>query len=536
MPATLGWLARDETLRAALVAALVAVPLALFGPPGGDAPAHFYRTELVRDGVFVWDGFWFAGHYPLAAYSLLYYFPAAVVGNVPLVVAAIVGASALFARLARHEWGANASWPAVAFAVAAVGPLFTGTYPYAVGVASALAALRAAQLGRTWLASACIVLTVGFSPLAFLFLVLALVAAALVRRRLDRRTVAIGAALLVAAALQLAALLLFPHDATYPFFRPGEFAAVLLTALAGAALALRNPRGRLLAWFFGLWALVSVVAFAAPSPLGENVTRLRGVLVVLMLLAVVLAGFRPRWLAFPALGVAVVYTLVPYLVMIPFRVDGRSWQESFWTPVIAFLDRAETSQHRVEVVPTGDHWESYWIPRAGFPIARGWYRQLDYEQNRFFYASTLDPAAYQAWLRRLAVRYVLLPDTQIGRAGEEREADLLRSGRSGLQIVMKTPDWTVYEVLDAPPLLTGPAAASITSYEHDSVAGSTGAPGRYRLAVRFTPYWRVAVGDLCTAESADGMTELYVRRAGPFRLDISLAERGSAVCGPDTGG
>ncbi len=68
------------------------------------------------------------------------------------------------------------------------------------------------------------------------------------------------------------------------------------------------------------------------------------------------------------------------------------------------------------------------MPRAGFPLARGWYRQLDIAQNPLFYEEPLEPSAYRAWLDSLGVRWVLLPNTQLGRIGEEREAELLRSG------------------------------------------------------------------------------------------------------------
>jgi hypothetical protein len=48
-----------------------------------------------------------------------------------------------------------------------------------------------------------------------------------------------------------------------------------------------------------------------------------------------------------------------------------------------------------------------------------------------------------------------------------------------------------------------------------------GAPGRYRLAVRWTPSWRVESGDVCVEEAADGMTEVVARGAGPFVLGVS---------------
>jgi hypothetical protein len=532
MSQTLGGLGRAEVLGPALLAAAVALPLALFGPPGGDEPAHLYRTELVRHGVFVWDGYWFAGHYPLASYSLLYYFPAVLFGNVPLTVVAVVASAAIFASLARHEWGSAALWPSVVFAVVAAGPIFTGTYPYALGLVTLLGTLRFLQLGCIWLAAACVALTLGFSPLAFLFLCLALVAIALVRWRLDRPVVIVGLTVCVVGAFQSATLAVFAHDATYPFFRGWELISVLAAGTIGAVLSLQSPHGRILAAFFALWALAAALAFVIPTPVGENVSRLRGLLLPLLVLAVVLARFRPRWLSGIAILGGIAYTLVPYVGAAPYRGDTRSAGAAFWAPAIAFLRDHGRIGYRVEVVPTGDHWEAYWLPHEGFPLARGWYRQLDYAQNSLFYEDKLEPTEYLSWLRRMAVRYVLLPHTQLGRAGEEKEGELLRSGRSGLRLVLKTRTWQIYELPGARPMLTGPGEAAIERYGHDSIAGSTAAAGDYRLAVRFTQYWRVEAGSVCLFESEDGMTVLRVAKAGRFRLAISPRAHGSAACSP----
>ena len=186
--------------------------------------------------------------------------------------------------------------------------------------------------------------------------------------------------------------------------------------------------------------------------------------------------------------------------------------------------------YRVEVVPTGDHWEAYWLPHEGFPLARGWYRQIDYAENPLFYEDPLEPDEYLAWLRSMAVRYVLLPRTQIGRAGEKREAELLLSGRSGLRLVHTSPNWRIWEVPGPRPMLTGPGEARITRYGHEEIDGVTGASGDYRLAVRFTNYWRVLAGSICLAETQDGTTILRVREPGPFRLRIDLDARGTAAC------
>jgi hypothetical protein len=530
MPQTLGGLARGEVVGPALLAAAVALPLALFGPPGGDEPAHLYRTELVRHGVFVWDGYWFAGHYPLASYSLFYYFPAALFGNVPLTVAAVVASAALFAAVTQGEWGRDAFWPSLAFAVVAAGPLFTGTYPFALGVVTLLGTLRSLQLGRAWIAAGCVALTLGFSPLAFLFLCLALLAVALVRRELDRAVAIVGLAVCAVGAFQALTLALFAHDATYPFFRGGELVAVLAAGVVGTALSWQSPRGRVPAVFFGLWTAAALLAFVINTPVGENISRLRGYLLPLIVLAAVLARFRPRWLVGAALIGALSYTLIPYVGAAPYRGDERPAQAAFWSPAIGFLRTHDTVGFRVEVVPTGDHWEAYWLPHEGFPLARGWYRQIDYAENPLFYEDSLDPGAYRAWLKRLAVRYVLLPRTQIGRAGEQREADLLLSGGSGLRPVYSSADWRIWEVPAAVPMLTGPGKPRIARYGHDEIEGETSSAGDYRLAVRFTDYWR-ASGGVCLAETADGMTTLRAERAGPFRLRIDLGARGTAACG-----
>ena len=80
---------RELVVGAAVTAALAAFLIAV-GPAPGDAPAHLYRTLLLRHGTFVWDNFWYDGSYPFASYSLLYYLPAALVGNLPIIFAAAV--------------------------------------------------------------------------------------------------------------------------------------------------------------------------------------------------------------------------------------------------------------------------------------------------------------------------------------------------------------------------------------------------------------------------------------------------------------
>jgi hypothetical protein len=527
---------RSDVVRAALVAGAIAAALAAFGPPGGDAPAHLYRVLLAREGALVWDNLWYAGHYPFSSYSLLYYLPAGLVGNLPVVLAAVVAAAALFASLATREWGEAARWPSRAFAVAACAPVFTGTYSYAVALAALLGSLHALQSGRLWLAVGAAALTIGFSPLAFVFLVLALAAIAIRRRKLDRVAVVMGAGLLGAAAVQLLIVSLFQDNVVYPF-RGLELFVVLGVCGLGAALAFRSPRGRTLAVFLLLWAGASVVFFLAPSPVGENITRLRGVVFPLVLLAAVLVRFRPRLLAAAALAASLAYMLVPYVAVIPYRTDGRPEHAAFWEPALEFVRAGSGANFRVEVVPTGDHWEAYWVPESGLALARGWYRQIDIKENELFYRPSLEAATYRAWLRELGVRYVLLPSTQLDRMSAAPEAELLRSGRSGLRPVFRNQTAIVYELPGATRMLAGPGRASLSVFGHDRIEGRIDAPGVYRLAVRFTPYWTVGAGSVCTTRAADGMTLLHATQPGGFTLSVEqdAAPIAGRLIGRDSG-
>ena len=515
---------RREILIAAALAVAVAAPFTALGPPAGDAPAHLYRTLLVREGAALWDNLWFGGQYPLVSYSLLYYVPAALVGNVPLVLFAVVLSAPLFTAVVLHEWGEAARWPSRLFGVLASAPLVTGTYSYGLGFLMLLATLRALQLRRPWVAVGCAGLSLGFSPLAFFFLCLVLLAAFLAGRRLAGRlrgqTLLLGAALALLAAVEFAVLAAFPTDGVYPF-RVVELLCVLGVSAAAAYLAWRAPRGRVLATFLGLWALASAIGFLVPSPFGENLTRPRSMVLPLVLLAALLVRFAPRWLAVGAVAAALAYNVVPFAGVIPDRANAHAAGGSFWRPAVEFLRSHSSPDHRVEVVPTFDHWEAYWIPRAGFALARGWYRQIDLAQNRSLYRTPLTPAGYRGWLRRMGVRYVLLPNTRLGRIEAGREARLLRSGRVGLVEVFRSRDWTIYEYPSAVRILTGAGRARIISLGHERIDGWVAKRGTYRLLVRYTPFWKLRRGAVCLRRASDGMTLLEARRAGRFSLAIA---------------
>ena len=72
-----------------------------------------------------------------------------------------------------------------------------------------------------------------------------------------------------------------------------------------------------------------------------------------------------------------------------------------------------------------------------FPLARGWERQLDTKDNALFYDGRLTPAPYDAWLHRLAVRYVAVADAELDYSAKQ-EVALIDRGLPFLRLVYRT--------------------------------------------------------------------------------------------------
>ncbi|MDX6399695.1 MAG: hypothetical protein QOF27_301, partial [Gaiellaceae bacterium] len=266
---------RADLLLPAAGGALLAGLLVWLGPPGTDLAAHVYQRALfLEHGFVLWNNFWYAGRYSFVTYSVLYYPLAAAIGIKLLAVLIVAVAVAAFAAVVRREWGAQATWSIRAFAVAWALLVVSAAYPFMLGSALALVALWLLQLGRRSLFAGFALLTLAASPLAFVLLVVLLTAVALARR--DQRGLLLAPALAIAAvaALELALRRMFPSRGTFPF-SVQEFLAATVFCLLGIGLTWGIASARLLRWTYIVYFAACAAAFAVPSPIGENIARLR---------------------------------------------------------------------------------------------------------------------------------------------------------------------------------------------------------------------------------------------------------------------
>src|SRR5207237_2405451 len=135
------------------------------------------------------------------------------------------------------------------------------------------------------------------------------------------------------------------------------------------------------------------------------------------------------------------------------------------------------------------------------------------------YDQELGRLAYQRWLRSLGVEYVVLSEAPPDYSSRA-EARLLRSGASGLRAVLYSPRLTVYELPHATRVVTGPVAANVTAMDATRLTLRVAGAGRYRVGVKFSPYWRTLL--VCVFRAADGMTRVTAFHAGRVALEFSV--------------
>jgi len=503
-----------EAVVAAAAAALVAALLVWLGPPGTDFAAHAYQLSLFRrHGFTLWDNYWYAGRYAFVGYSVLYYPLAALLGIRLLAVLSVALGAFAFAGLVERSWGAETRWASRTFAVVWAGFVLTGAFPFTLGLSLALLALRLLQARRQWLFAALVLLTLAASPVALVFLVVVL-AGALARHRW--RPVP-GYALAAAVAIELALLQLFPGTGHYPF-PAAEAGAALGFCAVGIACTWRVPRAVLLRWIFIAYAGAIALVWVAPAGLGENIARLRYVAFPLALLVLALRRWRPLPVAALVAAAALAWNVTPLAQGWSRGESDVTKSAAVWRTTLAYLHAHLKPGYRVEAVDTTEHWPAYYLPEAGIPIVRGWFRQDDFPTNALLYRQ-LTAAEYLQWLRSLGVAYVVATDAPADYSSRGEATLVQRLLFHGLYRAFVDAHVTIYAVPHPRSIVTGPGHPQVVAIRQAAFAVRVREAGAYRIAIHWSRWWHASTGQL--SETPSGMIEL--RTAGPATVRIAFS-------------
>lgn len=534
----------------------------IVAPRTPDLAAQAYRSDLFsRLGMVVWDNNWYGGHH-MPGYSLVYQPLAALLGMRILGALAVLCSAAIFATIARSEFGPRTTLAAMWFAVAAAGDVWIGRLTFALGVTFALGAVlaamraqagdrdlreapssgasaaphasssRAARSKRRFvllaLATLCAALSAATSPVAGLLLALAAGTDVVVHRRSQPGIPLIVAVLVVVLPLEA----LFPEGGFEPF--GAESLAASLAVTLAFIWALPKGERLLLAggWLFVLVDLLGLL----PTPMGSNVVRYPVLLAGPLLLCAIArhqggtAGLipsrserRPAWaLSLVLIGTALWVAWGP-IAQTKEVLHDPSTTASYYTPVRRFLASHAHRPVRIEVPFTRSHWEAALLA-PHVELARGWERQLDKRYDEAIEADPLPPSVYEQWLYDDGVSYVALPDVPLD-GSSYGEAALIRKGAPFLREVDRSEHWRIYAVLGAKPLAEGPG--TLLALRHQSFTLKVSRPGTFLVRVHYTPYWQITSGSGSVKEAPRNWTEVNAKRAGTLTVQARFSLEGA---------
>ena len=505
---------RTVDVAPAATAGTLAVLAVGLGWRGADWPAQLLRLELVeRSGPAIWNNLWFAGHHT-PGYGILFPLLGAAFGAAVVAIVSCVVAAASFHVLARGRDERRTMAASVLFAAGTVVNVAVGRLTFALGLAVGLAALAALHHRRHALAALLVVSTAPASPVAAVMLALALTAWALDAGR--TRLIALAA---MAVGPVVAAAVLFPQGGHFPFR-----ASALAWSCAVAAVVALATDARVVRLGAALYGVACVATFVVPNPLGANATRL-GMFVAAPILVLTARRIRTPLIAV-AIPAIVWWQWSPGLDGIARAGLDPSSAVAYHQPLIDAVQSAGGPVGRIEVVPTQRHWETVYVATE-LPLARGWERQLDMGRNAIFYGTELDANAYHRWLRDNAVRYVALADAPVDPSAQP-EATLVRRGLPFLEPVWHDEHWQLWRVVDAEPLVDGPAR--LVRLGPTAVVLEVTATEPVLVRVRYSSHWSLD-GPGCVEPSSDGWTMVYPERAGLLTLRPVLA-RSLPIIGP----
>lgn len=473
---------------------------------GGDLAAQSAWAEFaLRHPGSAYDFAWYGGMHP-ASYSVISPYLMALLGVRTTGVLAGTLSAGLFALLLTRSGIKRPMPPALWGAFSLSCNAVSGRVTFALGLFFGLAAVTVvfATRGRRGPKAAAVIvlgtLATLASPVAGLFLEVAAAALFLTRRHRPATALAAGPPFVVGLSA-----LLFPFKGVQPF----PWFLVAAPVASAVALAMYAPKSwRNVRAGAVVYAVGTVLTWLIPSQVGSNVDRLA----LLFGGAVMLAAAMERKVTI--LYIAFAATVVSQVVRPVFDVVNTGSPDGHTTGIIAELRNVGADKGRVEVVPERTHLESSeFTPVVN--LARGWNRQADVERNPVFYDGTLSPDTYHAWLRRWAVRYVVLSDSTPDWQGVA-EARLVAHGQPWLRQIWHDGDWHLYELTDPEPMAEPPA--TVVRADSGELDINVPSGGWVLVRVPWSP-WLGVRGDTegCLTQAGD-WTRLWAPAPGRYRL------------------
>ncbi|NLE22428.1 MAG: hypothetical protein GX624_06580 [Actinobacteria bacterium] len=522
--------------------AVVTVLMQLGGVPGWDDAAHAYKVLLLRDGDSVfWDTYWYGGGYGAITYGFVFYWLAQYVSGALIVILAAGTIPLSFYLYQRDMWRIDDVWPAWGLALVMALYLAHGQDPFVLALALTLGGLALLARGRPLWAALSVAVGIFANPMGLVVVVPFVLTDLIVRPAARRRYVLWAAALSPAVVLRFAIGLAFSEPGSY-LNETSQLMVFLGFALVGLAMAGVNaahPRRQFVVLFL-VYGALCVGSFVTPgSPLGNNIGRFFMVFGLPLLLLLRRTRLRRpfrhgdlAWVAIVAFGVLQLATVTSHFLN---AVERPQTTRAYFAPALAAARELYDPDYRFHVVALRRHWEALYFPEAGYPIARGWYRQADAIHNGFFY-SPYNADEYVTWLRSMGVEYIFSPTEGPLDPWSRRESRLLESSPA-FTFVEQAGVWRIYRLLDAEPILVperpqaddadaaGPAVSAagtqargdIGFFGHERLIFSVTRPGTYWLKVTSSPYW-VLEGPGEVEPRPDRFMDLHLRRSGTYTL------------------
>ncbi|MCU1391767.1 MAG: hypothetical protein JWM34_195 [Ilumatobacteraceae bacterium] len=499
-----------ERLIGILPAVVISIAYLAVHPTSTDFSSGDFRARLFRDGAYVWNLRWFAGH-PLPGYGLVSPMLGAAFGVVPIALASMLVATCAFDAIltrcvAEHR---TLRAPTAATALFAIGcglTLWGGRLTFGPAVAFGTVSILCLQRRRLAVAVLAAALCGLSSPVGALSLVV-VAAACWAARSFPRRDVALVAGACVIPPMIIG--LIFPEGGWYPF--PGG--SLLMLTISLALVGWFGRHSRTVRVLVGVYAAVAIIAFVIRSPLGGNIVRL-------------------AWLAAGPTAVLTFHrfrrTLLPMFVTMTLiwgwsyvklglAPAAASASPRYYDPLAAFVLAQPGATQRVEVVPTTSFQQADALALK-IVIARGWEAQLDRALNPEFY-DNLTSDSYHRWLLRNAVGLVALPTSSVQLSSRNEQA-IIESAPPYLHLVWSTPEWRVFRVVDAVGLADH--GATVTHVGTQMLTVHATESGVVTVRFRYTKWFRVTSGAACVESTPDGWTRLVVARPGDIVLDASF--------------